>query len=78
MSKRYISDPQSFNMGIKTALDILRQHFFAGSFDGGDNAIKQLEQSMIPLAENGIFAVREIPDSVKEEIVENIDILQHI
>ena len=68
-----IKDIESFNAGIMEAVRLLRQHFFAGNLEGGNDAILQLEGRLIPVPDNGDFTAI-IPDSVPEEFVEAKDL----
>ena len=73
-----IKDNQSFNEGISTALDILRQHYFAGNLLGCDTIISQIEKrKRVCEPENGVFPIRKI-ENVKDIFVETVDVLQMI
>ena len=70
-----INDIESYNAGIYQAMRVLRAQFFAGQLDGANDTIVLLEAQIIPLPENGIFST-EIPDSVMEEYVPPVDLLE--
>lgn len=70
-----IKDIESYNSGIIEAIKVLRQQFFAGNLEGGENAILTLEKKLLPVPENGVFSA-EIPDSIEEVFVEPADLLK--
>ena len=70
-----IENIESYNAGIMDAIRILRQQYFAGNLDGGDDSILLLEKKILPIPENGVFSA-EIPDSVEEMEVEPADLLK--
>jgi hypothetical protein len=75
MNKTEIKDVESFNHGVQEALNVLRQHFFAGNMAGGESAIVQIEKMVIPTNEKDVFVETEIPDSMPDTLVEATDIL---
>ena len=68
---------ESYNAGILEAIKILRQQYFAGNLEGGNDSIVLLEQRILPVPDNGVFSV-EIPDSVKEVSIEPADLLEKV
>jgi hypothetical protein len=75
---KHIKDVESFNIGLQSALDVLRQHFFAGNLDGANNAILQIERMIVPISDNGVYDDIYIPDSVKEEFVPPADLMEQV
>jgi len=76
MKQIQINDVPSFNQGLEYALNILRQHYFAGNLEGGSAAIAQIEKMIIPETEpvNGVF-LSKTPDFIEEISVEIPDLL---
>lgn len=72
MNKK-IKDVDSYNEGVKDAIRILHQHFFAGNIEGGHAAITQLERMIVPV-DNGVFAETRLPDSVPVEFIEPAEV----
>lgn len=70
-----IKDIESYNAGIMDAIKILRQQYFAGNLEGGNDSIVLLEKRIQPLPENGVSCA-EIPDSVEEVFVEAANLLE--
>jgi hypothetical protein len=69
-----IKDIESYNAGILDAIKLLRQQYFAGNLEGGNDTIVCLEKRLLPVPENGVFSA-EIPDFVPEIEVEAADLL---
>lgn len=71
-----IKDIESYNNGILDAIKILRQQYFTGNLEGGENSIFLLEKRIISVPDNGVFSV-EIPDAVEEVSIEPADLLRN-
>jgi len=53
----------------------LRQQYFAGNLEGGNDSILLLEKRILPIPDNGVFAT-EIPEHVEEVEVEPANLLE--